>query len=135
MAVVVFDIAGFRARYPEFATVADALVLSCFDESTMYLNNTDSSIVADPAPRAVLLNMLTAHVAALNFGVSGKAPSALVGRIASASEGSVSASADMGPVTGSSAWYLQTKYGAAYWRASACYRTARYIPGSSRAQR
>ena len=134
MAVVAFDLAGFRLRYPEFATVADALLGAYFVESTVYLNNTDSSIVADVALRSMLLNMLTAHIAVLNSGANGQAASALVGRINSASEGSVSVSADMGPVSGSSAWFLQTRYGAAFWSATARFRTMRYIPGASRAQ-
>lgn len=97
----------------------------------MYLNNTDNSRVSDVGQRGVLLNMLTAHIAALNSGVNGNAPSGLVGRISSASQGSVSVSADMGPTTNSEAWYQQTKYGAAYWQATAPYRTAIYVPGAS----
>lgn len=131
MAIVTFDLAAFRARYPEFATVVDATIQAYFAEATLYLDNTDCSRVSSVTVRAVLLNMLTAHIAALNSGVNGEAPSGLVGRVAQASEGSVSVSADMGPTTGTSAWFLQTKYGAAYWQATASYRTFRYVPGSS----
>jgi hypothetical protein len=134
MAVVAFDLAGFRVRYPEFATVADALLGAYFVESTAYLNNTDSSIVADVVLRSMLLNMLTAHVAAMNSGVNGQAASGLVGRINSASEGSVSVSVDAGPVSGSSAWFMTTRYGAAFWNATASFRTMRYIPGASVSQ-
>lgn len=131
MAVVAFDIAGFRARYPEFVTVQDATLTAYFGEAGLYLNNTDTSLVTDTAIRSTLLNMLTAHIAALNSGVNGEAPSPLVGRVSQASEGSVSVTADMGPVTGSQAWFMQTKYGAAYWQASAGYRTFRYVSGRS----
>lgn len=131
MAIVTFDLAAFRARYPEFATVVDATIQAYFAEATLYLDNTDCSRVSNVTVRAVLLNMLTAHIAALNSGVNGEAPSGLVGRVAQASEGSVSVSADMGPTTGTSAWFLQTKYGAAYWQATAPYRTFQYVPGSS----
>lgn len=131
MAVVVFDLVGFRVRYPEFATVADALLGAYFVESTAYLNNTDSSIVTDVVLRSMLLNMLTAHVAAMNSGVNGQAASGLVGRVSSASEGSVSVSVDAGPVSGSSAWFMATRYGAAFWNATARFRTMRYIPGAS----
>ena len=135
MPAVSFDLTGFRARFPEFATVADATLGAYFDESgQLHLDNTDSSPVVNLVQRGMLLNMLTAHLAALYSGVSGQAASSLVGRINSASEGSVSVSADMGPVTGSSAWFLQTKYGAAFWQASARYRTFRYFPGASRPQ-
>lgn len=133
MAVVAFDIEAFRARYPEFSTVSDPTLTAYFSEAGLYLSNTDSSPVTDTAIRSTLLNMLTAHISALNSGVNGQAPSGIVGRISQASEGSVSASADMGPPSGSAAWFLQTKYGAAYWQASAAFRTFRYITGSSRA--
>ena len=131
MGVVVFDITVFRARYAEFALVPNAVINAYFAEATMYLNNTDNSRVSDVGQRGVLLNMLTAHISALNSGVNGNAPSELVGRISSASQGSVSVSADMGPTSESGAWYMQTKYGAAYWQATAPYRTAVYVPGAS----
>ncbi|WP_336747889.1 DUF4054 domain-containing protein [Pantoea vagans] len=131
MAVVVFDLAAFRARYPEFETVSDALLNAYFIEATVYLNNTDTSPVTDVNQRAVFLNMLVAHLAAMNSGVGGQASSGLVGRVTSASEGSVSVSVDAGPSSSASWWYLQTPYGAAYWQATLSYRTIRYLPGAS----
>lgn len=132
MAVVAFDLAAFRARYPEFSTVVDVTLSAYFSEAGLYLSNTDSSVVTDLTIRAMLLNMLTAHIAAMNSGVNGQAPSGIVGRVAQASEGSVSVTADMGPPSGSAAWFLQTQYGAAFWQASAAFRSFRYITGSSR---
>lgn len=131
MGIVVFDPDAFIARYPEFSTLSPTLLNAYFAEATIYLDNTDCSRVGDVAQRSVLLNMLTAHVAALNSGVNGQAASPLVGRVNSASEGSVSVSTDMGPTSENSAWFMQTKYGAAYWQATAQYRTAVYIPGAS----
>lgn len=132
MAVVVFDPAAFVMRYQEFESLPGELLQAYFDEATIYLDNTDASLVKDVSVRQALLWMLTAHVAALNGGVNGQAASPLVGRINSATEGSVTVQTDMGPVSGSSAWFLQTKYGAAYWQASAPFRTMRYVPGYSR---
>lgn len=132
MAVVVFDQAAFLDRYPEFKATVTAYptsVQNCFNEACIYLNNTDSSRVPDP-PRGTLLNMLTAHITALGYGINGQPPSRTVGRISSAGEGSVNVSLDNGPATASSAWYMQTPYGAAYWRASMAFRSARYIPPS-----
>lgn len=131
MAVVVFDLAAFRARYPEFDTVSDALLNAYFIEATVYLNNTDTSPVSDVNQRAVFLNMLVAHLAAMDSGVGGQASSGLVGRVTSASEGSVSVSVDAGPSSSASWWYLQTPYGAAFWQATLSYRTIRYLPGAS----
>jgi hypothetical protein len=131
MAIVAFDIDAFRERYPEFDSVSDTLLNAYFVEATVYLNNTDTSPVTAVAVRAVYLNMLVAHLAAINSGVGGQASSGLVGRVTSASEGSVSVSVDAGPSSASSWWYMQTPYGAAYWQATLPYRTIRYLPGGS----
>jgi hypothetical protein len=135
MGVVTFDFGVWSARYPELVpNVTPAQAQAYFQEATLYLSNTDSSPVRDINRRALLLNMLTAHIAALNSGVSGQAASPLVGRITSASEGSVSVSVDGGPVSGSSAWFLATRYGAAYWQLTASLRTFRYVPAPQRAR-
>lgn len=131
IAVVAFDPAGFVARYPEFASVLPATLSSYFTEATLYLNNTPSSRVSDPAQLALLLNMVTAHIAALYGGTNGEAASPLVGRVNAASEGSVSVGVAMDGVPGTAAWFMQTKYGASYWQATARFRTMRYVPGSS----
>lgn len=131
MGVVIFDPAAFKLRYPEFSPVDDALLQQYFTQATIYLDNTDFSRVSDLAVRAMLLNMLVAHIAFLYSGANGQSPSGLVGRIDSASEGSVSVHADMPGVTANSAWYMQTKYGADYWNATAPFRTFQYISGHS----
>ena len=134
MGVVVFDPVAFRTRYPEFSTLTDGMLTAYFNEATLYLNNSESSLVTDVTQRSVLLNMIVAHLAALNSGINGQAPSQLVGRITQASEGSVSVSSDIGPVSNTAAWWMQTKYGASYWSATSPYRTMRYRPGSSKLQ-
>lgn len=131
MAVVVFDSAGFLARYPEFSAVTPPLLGMYFSEATMYLDNTDNSRVSDVGQRAVLLNMLTAHVAALNgSGVNGNGASGMVGRINSAGEGSVNVSAEYAVPSASDmkAYLRQTPYGAAFLAATGSYRTMQYVP-------
>ena len=61
-------------------------------------------------------------------GVAGT-PNAPVGRLASATEGTVTVSYDypVTPANPSMAWYAQTKYGAMYWTATVRYRSARYF--------
>ncbi len=126
--IVTFNATTFKERYPEFATVSDGLLTLYFGEACLFLNNTIASRVVDVNIRATLLNMLTAHVAALSG--SGVGPSGMVGRVDQAAEGTVSASASYSAdVSQSMAWYIQTEYGATYWAATAVYRTARYIPG------
>ncbi|MHC5174343.1 DUF4054 domain-containing protein [Serratia rhizosphaerae] len=140
MGVVVFDIAAFRELYPEFATgcgtaPSDKLLEALFNQaSALYLDNTDASVVQDLKEREQLLFMLVAHLCALRgFGTGGGGgqSSGLVGRITSASEGSVSVSVDAAGSNDASWWYLQTPYGAAYWQATAPYRTMQYHPGAS----
>lgn len=126
--VVQFDYNGWSARYPELAaSVPQPLAQQYFFESQLYLDNTPCSPVCNLIQRAVLLNMMTAHIAALNAPLNGEASSPLVGRISGASEGSVSVQTDYG-VPGSAAWFSQTKYGAAFWQATVAYRTMHYVP-------
>jgi hypothetical protein len=101
-----------------------------FNEAGIYCDNTANSLITDDSAgglRSMLLNMLTAHIAALNAVINGQASSSIVGRVTSASEGSVSVSADY-QAPGSAAWFAQTKYGAAYWQATSAYRSFRYLP-------
>lgn len=127
MAIVTFDNAAFVARYPQLATVTSDSLGACFAEAGLYLNNTDASIVSDVVERGLLLNMLTAHIATLNAAIA--AGGGLVGRVTSATEGSVTVTVDYGAVTNSQAWYAQTPYGANYWAATAKYRAMRYVRG------
>ena len=131
MPAVVFDPAAFKARYPEFAAVADPTLAACFDEAGLYLSNSDNSPVQNVTRRAVLLNMLTAHIAAFGGALSSDGQPRPVGRVSSATEGSVSASMEyLAP--GSSAWFAQTQYGAAFWQATSGLRGFRYIPQPTR---
>lgn len=136
---ITFDKAAFLARYPEFTAVADASLQAYFDDSNLYCRNSLTNPAYADGTLAQLLYMLTAHLAWLNTprnasGIpdsSGTDPApAVVGRISSASQGSVSISSEYGNVDAggpSQAWYMQTRYGAAYWAASTGYRTARAV--------
>lgn len=128
MTVAVFDYAAWVARYPEFGAVSEQRAALFFAEAGLYLDNTDASPVQDVAVRLVLLNMVTAHIAALSgaLNADGK-PSGLVGRVSSASEGSVSVSTELGLVPGSAVWFQQTSYGLSFWQATKGYRSAVYV--------
>ena len=72
--------------------------------------------------------MLTAHIAVIGGLLSADGLPQPVGRIASASEGSVSASFDNVTATpGTGAWFQQTQYGAAFWQATTSLRGFKYI--------
>ena len=131
--VVVFDPAAFVAQYPVFAAYNTAFptgLQGYFNTATLYLNNTVSSRVTDLATRSQFLNLIVAHLAQLD-GVlqpAGAGSTAgMVGRISSATEGSVTIQSQMQGVPGSAAWYMQTQYGATYWTATTPYRSMRYV--------
>jgi len=125
MTAVVFDPNAFKVRYPEFTAVDDARLTAFFDEATLYLSNTDKPVV-NVVQRAMLFNMLVAHIASLGGVLANNTP-APVGRVASAGEGSVNVSTEyMQP--GTYAWFVQTQYGAAFWQATVRYRSFRYFP-------
>lgn len=126
--VVVFDPAVFKAAYPEFVTLGDAVLIANFDLATLQLNNSCGSTVSDAALRETLLNLLVAHITTLRNGANGQPPPGMVGRIGYAIEGSVAATADMGPQVYGQAYYNQTQWGAMYWTATARFRSLRYVP-------
>lgn len=126
--VVVFEVGAFLAAFPQFSTVPAGALQFNFTQATLQLDNSCRSKVQDAVLREQLLWLLTAHITRLLNGENGKAAAALVGRISDATEGSVSVTAEMpGATTLDEAYYLQTQYGATYWRATARFRTMQYV--------
>lgn len=127
MTVAVFDPVAFKVRYPQFVAVGSPLLTACFADAGLYLSNTDASPVQDIARRTSYLWMLTAHIAYLDGALSPDGSPPPVGRLSSATEGSVSISAEYLPATpGSGAWFNQTTWGAMFWQATASLRGFRY---------
>lgn len=137
---ITFSYALWIARYPEFAYVDPDVAQLYFGEACLYVDNTGQGPINDPATLTVVLNMATAHIAALysakqgdQYNSSGSEnASPLVGRISSASEGSVSVSTDYGDQGPTAAWWTQTKYGASVYQALMPFRMARYYPSLRR---
>lgn len=132
MAVVVFDPALFKEAFPEFASVPDARLTVLFSLATGIVDNTDASPVVDVVLRTNMFYYIVAHLLTL-FGYTSTTgavvpPIGVVGRVASATEGSVSTSlAYSVPTNASEAWWTQTQYGALYWMLSLPYRSFRYV--------
>ena len=122
---VTFSYSTWSTRYPEFSTVSSDLAQLYFNEACLYCDNTGASKIIDENKRAILLNMLTAHIAKI-------AASKLVGRVSNASEGSVSVALDVGTMPGTAAWFQSTPYGAAFYQATSQYRMARVYQGNPR---
>lgn len=129
MAVVVFDPAQFKLAFPEFALVPDARLSLLFNMVGLtILDNSDGSIVVDPLRRSPMLDLLVAHMLTLFGWVRADGSvvpgTGAVGRVASATEGTVSTSLEYCvPSSASEAWFNQTPYGAMYWMMTAPYRS------------
>jgi Protein of unknown function (DUF4054) len=119
MTIVVFNPTIFLARYPEFSSISTNTLSAYFNEACLYCDNSDVSIIRNINERTLLLNMLVAHIAFL----TGRP----VGRLTNASEGSVSGIFEM-KTPGTTDWFNQSQYGAAFIQATKKYRSMRYIP-------
>jgi len=136
MAAVVFDYASWAARYPALAAVtSQATAEAMFSDATLTLLGNDgpdepASIVQNEPRRLQLLNMLVAHLAALEQRNATGGGAGMVGNINNASEGSVSIGlTPLSSTSETAAWYRQTQYGAQYWTAIQPYMRATYLKG------
>lgn len=131
--IVEFDASEFVALYPEFAGLTNGTMQNAFNDATFLLSNSCCSAVRDANQRLILLYKLTAHMLLLNAGTNDGAgnvttPQTAVGRVDSATEGSVTASLAYNATVGESeAFFIQTQYGAQFWQMTAPYRTMHYI--------
>jgi len=136
---VAFNWTYFYTRYPELASIGLALAQLYFNEAALYCDNSSSSPVADAnvgGQRYLFLHMITAHIAQLNMPIAtaaGSTPSSpLVGRINSATEGSVTVQTEFKVPDGTPQFWAQTKYGVAFWVAASQYRQFFYVTGPRR---
>src|ERR1700688_1707126 len=122
MAVVSFNYSLWGTRYPDLASyVNPTLAAAYFAEAQLFCDNTANSRIKDDTvggERNILLNMLTAHIAALNAPLNNQPAAPLVGRISGAGQGSVNVQVQCDYPQGSPQWYISTKYGIAYWEAT-----------------
>src|SRR5574337_1075984 len=140
MPVVTFDPVAFKSAYGEFQACTDSQCNGWFQRATLIFDNSTCNAAYGDGNMAALYNLLVAHIGWLNAprdpsgtpAASGSPPPPIVGRINSASEGSVSLGADMGTADASSPsqpWYMQTRYGAEFWAATVQYRSGGFVPG------
>lgn len=136
--VVTFDttwFTTFRAMFPVFDCLTQEQVGAYFNFAGLYVANSRFNPAICILPQ--LLYLVTAHIAWLlspkdangNPTADGGGSSGgggLVGRISSATQGSVSVTTDLAVQPGSEAWYAQSQWGLMAWTAMAGYRTARY---------
>lgn len=122
MAVVELDTALFRELYPKYADASDQLVEAWWTVACQLIGNTESSRIPYNPPsvtvRKSILYAALCHVAELMTRGN-----SAVGRVSSASEGSVSTSFDYPALSKNGAWWAQTQCGALVWQMLLPYRS------------
>lgn len=131
-----FNYQTWVAIFPEFSGCSPAQGNAWFVRAGMMCaNNPSNPAMATTGLLEQLLYLVTSHIGWLSAprdangcpSSSGTPPAPIVGRINSASEGSVSVGAEWsGEGSPSQAYWLQTRYGAEYWQMTAAFRTMRY---------
>ena len=137
--VVIFDDTWFTtwtAMFPAFGCLTETQGQAYFNLATLYVENSTRNPAWCAGILPQLLYLVTAHVAWLlaprdangNPAPQGTPAAQIVGRINSATQGSVSVGTvlDGEPGSPSQAFYSQTEYGLMAWQAMAALRTYRY---------
>lgn len=125
MSSVVFNYDNFIELYHQFSEIPERRLYQFFVQAEAFCDNTASSPITDLKKREVMLYLLTCHLATLSMRGD------QVGVLASASEGSVSASYTV-PSSANAAYFAQTQCGYTFWQMSLPYRTCRYFTGRRR---
>lgn len=135
--VVTFDFAQFTTWFPEFSCLTLPQGQAYFDMAGLYCANSQQNPLFCFGILPQVLMLVTAHVAWLlaprddngNPSAQGTPAPPIVGRINSASQGSVSVGATLDGEMGSPSqqFFMQSRYGMLSWQAMAVGRTARYV--------
>lgn len=126
--VVQFNYTTWSVFYSKLAAkITRELAELIFEMAELYCDNTPCSPVQNLKQRSMLLNMLVAHIAIINYGANGNDPSPLVGRISQATEGTVSVTAANDYPPGTAQWYQTTTYGSQFYAATGQFRTGFYM--------
>lgn len=130
MAIVVFNLDNFQALYPQFSNVSDTLLPLIFTQAELLFSNKDSSCIQDLSQRELVLYMVMAHILYLQYGdANGDGGSGVIGRVSSASEGSVSVSSTLDGSSNVKAYWAQSPYGLLFWQATVKCRMPKYYSG------
>lgn len=124
---VAFDYATWAQRFPLLAAQVNATQAAAYYAQATLVLSPRARTAQDMARRAVLLNLLVAHIAQLEVQVA--QGNTLVGRVSDATQGSITVRTQMEGQGASAAWFNQTPYGAQFWAMSRRLRLARYVPG------
>lgn len=146
---ITFDYARWTAQFPELSGISSSVIYGVdasglpfgyWSDATMFVRNDGIGPVDDPIMLANLLYLTTAHIAFMSSPRTNGVPTTggleppppIVGRIASAAEGSVNVATEMPDQLPAAAWWNQTPYGATAWAMLKPFRTFRYFPSRRR---
>lgn len=135
--VVTFNYSTWQGMFPAFRSTPEPVAKGYFLRACLLFANDTANPAFRDGNMEMLFYLLVSHIAALSpppedQGEGSAGGPQLVGRLASATQGSNSASAQWdGSGVPSEAYFVQTQFGAEFWQATAQYRTGRYIPQSS----
>lgn len=134
--IITFNYANWVASFPEMAGCSPAQGQTFFDRADSFFANDacNPAITLGEVRFTRLMYLMTSHLAWLyaprdasgNPAQAGTPSSPLVGRLNSASEGSVSVGTEWKGTEAGEEFFIQTKYGAEFWQAMAAFRTFRY---------
>lgn len=128
--VFVFDPAAFKLAFPQFNRYSDEQLTYFFESIEGLLNNSETSCIS-LKNRKLWYWLLVAHKAELQNRIN-DGNTGLVGRISSATEGSISVSTDYPMGSGAmEQWLKSTPYGAEFYAKTAAYRTATWVAATA----
>lgn len=127
MSIVALNISEFRIFYPAYedpVKYPDTLITAIFDEACCIVGNSDTSFYPYDPNRGIQIRKFLLYAATCHLLALRNMSPEQTGRIASASQGSVSTSFD-NSITGNSygaKWWSLTSCGQKFWALSAPYR-------------
>jgi hypothetical protein len=137
------DYVAWQAQFPELGYIGYETAYEWYVTSDLFLRNDGTAPISTYARQQKAMFFLMAHLIALfgpqpgtglpNGATASNPTGGMVGRVSTASEGSVSVSSEYAAANNeNAAWYAQTRYGAAYWQLINIWRRFRYMPGPVR---
>lgn len=118
MAEHTLDLATFRLLYPAFANPTafpDAYIQAQWDQAVVYFGAQDGCLISGPTLQT-MLNLMTAHLMALNVMLAAGGSGAAGGILTGATIDKVSVTMAAPPTMSAWGWWLaQTPYGKQLW--------------------
>lgn len=128
MALQTFNPSDFKLSYPQFDFISNNTMTDIYENIALVCSDWVYRLLSDDNKRYYWTCIVLAHILTLLYGADGKSNNAqLVGRINTATEGSVSIGTDYAAMSESNAWWLQTQYGALVYNLWAMNGVSTYV--------